>query len=55
MKIENDLAYTLNCLRNISAQILEISDAQKLLLIATYYDEVIPEMVISNVNVNWFI
>jgi hypothetical protein len=36
--------------RNISAQILEISDAQKLMLIATYYDEVIPEMVISNVQ-----
>jgi uncharacterized damage-inducible protein DinB len=50
MKIENDIAYTLGCLGNISAQIFEISDAQKLLLIATYYDEVIPEMVVSNVQ-----
>ncbi|MDI9879375.1 hypothetical protein [Flectobacillus longus] len=50
MQIENDLAYTLTCLNNISAQIFEISDAQKLMLIATYYDEIIPEMVISNVQ-----
>lgn len=50
MQIENDLSYTLDCLRNISTRILEISDAQKSLLVATYYDEVIPEMVVSNVQ-----
>lgn len=50
MQIENDIAYTLTCLTNISAKIFEISDAKKSLLMATYYDEVIPEMVVSNVQ-----
>lgn len=50
IQIENDLAYTLDCLRNISARILEISNIEKPLFIATYYDDAIPEMVISNVQ-----
>jgi len=50
MQIENDIAYTLTCLTNISAKVFEISDAKKSLLMATYYDEVIPEMVVSNVQ-----
>ncbi|MFY7826672.1 MAG: hypothetical protein ACOVQ4_06080 [Flectobacillus sp.] len=48
--IENSLTYTLDCLDSITHNISRISDGQKSLLMATYYDNIIPEMVISNVQ-----